>query len=101
MEKFKATKKQFAYDTVLKVGYCQLQMLLRFEEPIAYSSGVYGWSCDYYQIGSVYICTGYNPIGKEINHSIIKKYETAADAIETKEAMTILLNQFIQEALKK
>ena len=99
MEKFKATKKQFAYETVLKVGYCQLQTLLKFENPIAYSSGFYGWSCDYYQVGSVYICTGYSPIGKEVNYSLIKKYENAANAVETKEAMTKLLNDFVKEAI--
>ena len=106
MEKFRVTKKQFAYDTVYKVGYCQLQNLLNDLDPIAYSAGVYGWSCDYYQIENVYICTGYGPIGKEIDYNLIKKYEKAAinsydlpyDQAKAKRAK--LLAKFIEEIRK-
>lgn len=76
--KLKASKKNFKGNKVLKVGYCQLQHLLKGKNPIAYSSGVYGWACDYYDMGNFYISTGYSPIGISVNHNIIKGYEETA-----------------------
>ena len=51
--KLQTTKKQIRqnFNTVLSIGYCDAQYLLDCKNPFAYSAGVYGWSCDYYQIG--------------------------------------------------
>lgn len=60
--KFKTTKKAIKENAyaVLSVGYCDLQYLLQFQKPIAYSSGQYGWQCDYYQFGNLWLATGYD-----------------------------------------
>lgn len=78
--KLKATKKEikkFFGDDVFAVGYCGAVELLRGCDAFAYSAGVYGWSCDYYKLGGVVICTGYNTIGKDIN-KITNIYEEKA-----------------------
>lgn len=40
-------------------GYCELCTLLKYHEPAAYTSGVYGWNFDVYHVYGVTICTGY------------------------------------------
>ena len=63
-----------------------MQNLLRYLNPIAYSAGVYGWSCDYYYIDDVdvVISTGYGPISTKNmikDTDLIKKYEDKANKI--------------------
>ena len=97
-------------EKVLKVGYCGLQHLLNYKNRFAYSSGVYGWSCDYYLIDGVIISTGYNPIGQSINYDIIKDYDLKAEKIQYDYSMTYeqrlekmnqLVSEFIQEVKKQ
>lgn len=54
--KYRMTKKAIRESgaIIYKIGYCDLQFLLRFNNPFAYSEGVYGWSCDYYRIGGAF-----------------------------------------------
>jgi hypothetical protein len=73
--KFKTTKKEIRenYHYIVGASYCSLQTLLDYEHPIAYSSGVYGWACDYYEVANkqgrfILISTGYN----YINHQNVK-----------------------------
>ena len=102
--KFEVTKKEMRREEVYSVGYCALQYLLRFEEPIAYSHGVYGWACDYYKVEDAYICTGYNPIGKVADYKIIKKYEAKAEEIITKiayEKQKPLLSHLLKNLIKE
>lgn len=40
-------------------GYCDLQFLLCNHSPFAYTSGVYGWNFDIYEVYGVTISTGY------------------------------------------
>lgn len=84
--KLKVTKKEIRESglNILKIGYCQAQNLLEALEPFGYSCGVYGWSCDYYKIENTIICTGYSPIGKEIDYKIIKKYDKMAEDLRKK-----------------
>lgn len=107
--KFKTTKKEMkqGYVKILSIGYCNLQNLLYYTSPIAYSSGSNGWCCDYYDIDNVCISTGYSPIGKTVNYDIIEKYDNQASEIignynisheERKKKVNDLLLQFIQEA---
>ena len=107
--KFKATKKEFSGYQVIKVLNCKLQTLLKYKDPIAYSAGVHGWSCDYYDINGVIISMGYSPIGKAVSYNLIDKYEKRARKIvyesqldyqEEEKQLTTLLNEFIQEALE-
>lgn len=74
--KFKTSKKamkDYYGGNLYSAGYCELQYLLHYKNASAYSCGVYGWSCDYYEIGDICISTGYSPIGERINYEIIKK----------------------------
>ena len=52
--KLKTTKKQIKENThkdnLIAIGYCSLHRLLKFKYPFAYSTGVYGWACDYYEL---------------------------------------------------
>ena len=61
-------------------GYCDLQALLRNHEPFAYTTGVYGWNFDAYDVYGITICTGYrNMPGKRLEG--IEEYEDKAKAI--------------------
>nr|DAH60802.1 MAG TPA: hypothetical protein [Caudoviricetes sp.] len=61
-------------------GYCDLQNLLRNHDPVAYTSGVYGWNFDVYEIRGVTICTGYRGmVGLRLEH--IAEYENRAENI--------------------
>lgn len=107
--KFKTTAKEIRdnYYTIIGIGYCEAQYLLKHREPNAYSSGVYGWNCDYYIIDNVVICTGYRNIINKHNHSnynIVRDYDSKAEKIvhnynlswEAKEkALEKLLHEFI------
>ena len=100
--KLKTTKKQIKdmASNLFSVGYCGLDYLLKYHEPFAYSAGVYGWSCDYYNIDGSIISTGYQPIGKLIDYELVKQYNNAAQEIHNKENMEILLNEFIKKINK-
>ena len=106
--KFRTTKKEILnkYNNIIKVGYCQAQYLLNCEDAFAYSSGVNGWACDYYDIDGVIISTGYAPIGKEADYNTIKKYNNEARALkyanynEYKNELRKLISKFIDEVLK-
>ena len=102
--KFEVTKKEMRREEVYSVGYCKLQYLLRYEEPIAYSHGVYGWACDYYKVEDAYICTGYNPIGKKVDYKLIRKYEAKAEKIITNiafEKQKALLSHLLKNLIKE
>ena len=66
--KYKVTKKEIKayHNQILQVGYCDLQDLLRFSEPVAYSTRAEGWACDYYEIDELIISTGYAPIANKM-----------------------------------
>tara|TARA_R110002020_G_C16034158_1_gene753150 strand:+ start:94 stop:453 length:360 start_codon:yes stop_codon:yes gene_type:complete len=113
--KLKTTKKAIkenTYQNLMSVGYCDLQFLLRFKNPFAYSSGQNGWACDYYELEndgmSYIISTGYSPIGKRLPYDLIKKYEKIArDSIVYNRKITRknqrlerLINKFLIEAEK-
>ena len=57
------------------------QAHLRYETPFAYSSGAYGWNCDYYDIDGVCISTGYRPIGRGVDYIALKSYESTANTV--------------------
>lgn len=109
--KFKTTKKVMKdnYYYIVGTGYCNMSYLLYYEKPIAYSSGTYGWSCDYYEIDNVLISTGYNHLKNKnttVDYETINKYDKLAMDIinnhsihyeEQKEKVKNLLQQFIKE----
>ena len=83
-------------------GYCDLQNLLRAHDANAYTSGVYGWNFDVYEVYSLTICTGYRGMpGKRLEG--IAEYEKKAMAIwddynkpyeERREEVEKLLHEF-------
>jgi hypothetical protein len=81
--KLKTTKTQIKnnFNTIVSIGYCDIQYLTYYKNPFAYSSGVNGWACDYYEIENVCLSTGYNPIGQNINYNLVRKYELKAQKI--------------------
>ena len=81
--KLQATKKAIKnnFNTVISIGYCDAQHLLHFKNPFAYSVGVYGWACDYYQIKNVCISTGYSPIGERVSYELLNELEHKAGEI--------------------
>lgn len=109
--KFKVTKKEMKsnYNRIIKVGYCNAQFLLKYIEPIAYSTRAEGWACDYYDINGVLLSTGYAPIeSKNTNSSyeIVKRYDNMAREIacnyalnyeEQKAQVSMLLQSFVKE----
>lgn len=110
--KVKVTKKQIKenYSNIIMIGYCQGHSLLKTLNPDYYSTGTYGWRCDYYIInGDTIISTGYDPIGNIKNSDIINKYENNAYKIscknfknyeDYKKALENNLNEFITEILE-
>ena len=81
--KLKTTKNQVknSFVNILSLGYCELQYLTRYKNPFAYSSGINGWACDYYNIDGVCLSTGYAPIGQNVDYKLVRKYEAKAQKI--------------------
>lgn len=109
--KFKTSKRAIDgnYSKVVSIGYCNAQHLLHFEEPIAYSSGQYGWACDYYDVAGVLISTGYSPIrAKNSSYApdLLHNYDErakgvlmhTADPEKQKLQIRVLLNDFLLTA---
>jgi len=109
--KVKTTKKQVKnyYNKIYSIGYCDAQYLLQGISPFAYSSGAYGWACDYYEIEGICISTGYSPIGESVDYDLLKKYDNKAKKIldnysidyqKRKNKVNKLLIKFINEINK-
>ena len=105
--KIKTTRKAIVNGStnVRCAGYCDLQYLLHNHEPIAYTSSVYGWNFDVYDVYGVTICTGYRGMpGPRLEK--ISEYEEKARAIlswedkrpfgEKQEAIENLLKEFCE-----
>ena len=105
MNKIKATKTEMKQNyKILSVGYCDMQYLLNYHNPIAYSSGSYGWSCDYYEINNIIISTGYSPINSKNmlhNYELIREYEQKARALNNKEDIDLLLFELLDKLTRK
>ena len=86
MSKIKTTNKHIkaVWGHVYRCGYCDLQYIMRGEEPVYYNCGVYGWNydayCDYKR--NIVITTGYrNMTGKIVPDGLIEKYSNIAKEI--------------------
>ena len=72
------------YYYVVKVSYCELQHLLKYSDPIAYTCGQNGWNADVYEIDNVAIVTGYFPFGNIIpEHQKNNEYNNKAMEISS------------------
>lgn len=108
--KYKTTRKAIVAGTptnnLVCVGYCDLSNLLWGHEPIAYTSGVYGWNFDVYEVYGKTICTGYRGMpGRKANNEAT--YEEKARAIsdnydlsweERRDRIESLLKEFCEQA---
>lgn len=104
--KIKTTRKAIISSSprLVSAGYCDLQTLLRYHSPIAYTSGIYGWNFDVYEIHGLTICTGYRGMpGRRANNA--EKYEQAArealerlDWKEAEQEIERLLAEFCNQA---
>lgn len=97
--KYKTTAKdiQNGYCKIIKAGYCELQSLLSYENPVAYASGVYGWNFDVYDIDGVAIVTGYRSMPSKnstATWTLIRQYEEKSQG-KTREEKRALIKEFI------
>ena len=109
MQKYKTSMKAIKENNskVIGIGYCAAQHLLYFTNPTAYSSGTYGWNCDFYQIEpNTVIATGYRTNSKLVEYNIVEKYDTLAAEIisnktitwdDKKSQVNNLLEKFVKE----
>lgn len=114
--KYKTTKKEVKsnYRSIIRLGAVELYYLLKFTEPVAYTSGVYGWNADIYDLGNVAIVTGYRSFGNITpDYEIVEKYNKLGREIyeeehnpskdwneereEQEKRLNQLINQFIKE----
>lgn len=100
--KFKTTQKEIrnGYVHVLKVGYCELQTLLNYEAPVAYTTSTYGWGSDIYDIGNGNaISTGYAPFGDiAVSYDLCRKYDGMAYGAD-REMCAKLIKDLVNECL--
>ena len=90
--KLRATQKQIRehYPTIIRISYCNMQHLLRFENPFAYLTRKEGWACDVYDIGGIAISTGYAPFGNVRPHyDLVRAYEEKAKEIQCEPTLNI------------
>lgn len=108
--KYKTTKREVnaGYTTRICVGYCYLQTLLSYEEPVSYTERPEGWGADIYAFGETAIVTGYDPFGNvHADYDLCMKYDKEARKIrrnyelsfeEQNEGLQVLIRRFIAEA---
>lgn len=120
MYKIKTTKKEVKKNPwIISVGYCDMQHLLRYQNPIAYSTRREGWACDYYDINhnkqhnNIIISTGYSPLNNKntkFDYKVLREYENKAKDIlhnndigikETEKLINKLLDDFINNEVEK
>ena len=105
MEEYKTTAKAIkdGYYKIISVGYCELQSLLKYESPIAYASGYYGWNFDVYDVDGVAIVTGYRGApskNSSCSYALVKKYEDKSQG-KTANELKLLLAEFIKATDKQ
>ena len=81
--KQKYTKKSIRNNgvPVIAIGYCYAETLFPSVDAYGYSSGSYGWDCDYHMVygdSMAIISTGYRPIGMTADYEIVNMYENIA-----------------------
>lgn len=111
--KVKVNQKQIKenYQNIICVGYCDLCYLLKTKDPNFYTSGIYGWNADIYQIDyNTVIVTGYRPFGNitsnvtglnsKYNEKARKIYTSNIDYDKICEKLDKLLKEYISDMLK-
>ena len=109
--KVKTTNKALREAQAIEIGYCRMKWLLTYEEPVYYTSGVYGWNSDVYSIDGMIISTGYRPAGtRHIDYKTLGVYEGMAQDIINDDSLSYyhkqcrvraLLNEVLSKAVEK
>ena len=103
MTKVNVTQKfvRSSFTNIISVPYCALQDLLRYESPIWFTSGIYGWNADVYIIDyNTGIVTGYRPFGNiRPTYALTDVFNRTAQKTDTAEQCWGLLNEFVKEVL--
>lgn len=106
---FKTTNKAIRnnYSKIIEISYCAAQNLLRGVNRIAYTSGVYGWNADLYEVNGVAIVTGYRPIGNiHPDYDLVREYDQKAEQVNDydwdvrREKINNLLEEFVRTVTK-
>ena len=105
--KYRTTNKAIkeGYVKVICVGYCNLQHLLSYKSPIAYTCGRDGWNADVYDFGQYAICTGYRPTGHiRPAYDVVERYDSMAQGLlnsnlATRERLDNLIDEFLEEVV--
>jgi hypothetical protein len=90
------------YHTIISAGYCELQSLLSYKSPVSYSSGIYGWNFDVYDINGIAIATGYRGMpekNSKADYNNIIEYEQKSQG-KTAEEKDVLIKEFIEKVRK-
>ena len=92
---------------IITIGYCKLDRILKYFNPIGYNAGIYGWNYDVYDLLGYTFVTGYRPIGNLTDYNLIKKYNELGkelsnlrDWTEKKDRALELLEEFVKELEK-
>jgi len=105
--KYKTTARAVrnGYPLVFAAGYCGMQNILSLRSPVAYSSGVYGWNFDVYDVGDIIpgaaVCTGYRgmPAGIRLDGGRLGAAEEEAGGKRPdREALDGILRRVLTEA---
>ena len=108
--KFRTTEKAVkqSFNKIINVSCGGYQYLLYFEEPAAYTAGVYGWNADIYDYGNTAIIKGYRGFAKfAVSYDLIERYNNEAKKIVNNDDLTIeekkdkikaLIDEFIKVA---
>ncbi len=101
--KYKTTAKELkaGYYKIISVGYCELQTLLQYKSPVAYSAGTYGWNFDVYDINGIAIVTGYRPMPSQhskVSYDLVREYEQKAQG-KTSNQLDVLINEFVSKCI--
>ena len=107
--KVRVTRKELLsnYTNVISVGYCDLQWLLKNREAKFYTTGVYGWNADVYEIDhDTVVVTGYRPFGNiRPICEIVKAFDGTASVCHdmdiSREQRQCLLEQLITAFIKE
>lgn len=111
--KYKTTQREVkeGYCNVICVPYVDLQHLLQYESPVAYTTRREGWGADIYQIdSSTAIATGYAPFGNvRPSYELRKRYDDEAREVgydyslsweERRDKLRKMLQIFVEEVTK-
>lgn len=101
--KYRTTRKAIVQSSanIVCAGYDELQHLLRYTAPVAYTCGVYGWNFDVYKVHGVTICTGYRNMPGRMAKNISLYEERARKIVQSKVLADREKKVLIEETLLK